>query len=123
MRLEPGNYLVEIKGSIYLAQPKHHYLRVWIDRNTRKKMFQLDHEIPTNGEDYEQKLLEDYKLVKKITRNSPIEYNKIEVTFSWVNEDGHRMEMRARNGYTAKRILQEFPRLAQAFDWDNQPGQ
>ncbi|MEQ8238468.1 MAG: hypothetical protein RIA69_04605 [Cyclobacteriaceae bacterium] len=123
MRLEPGNYLVEIKGGIYFAQPKHHYLRVWIDKTTRKKMFQLDHEIPSNGEDYEQKILEDYKLVKKITQNTPIEYNKIEVTFSWVNEDGHRMEMRARNGYTAKRILQEFPRLAKALDWDNKTPQ
>ena len=111
MRIEPGYYKVRVKKG-YFGQTTYHYLRVFV--KDKSKFLQLDHGLPQKAEENEEGIIQDYVIVKKITR--PIEIHKVQVMIKWKDEDGDSFEMGARNSYVLDRIFQLFPRLRKAFE-------
>ena len=110
MKVDPGYYKVEIKDGFF--RTRYHYLRVYYGKD-KKKYLQLDHGIPELAENTEERFIENYIIVKKITK--PIEINKLHVNVKWTDEDGHEFEMGARNSYALDRIFELFPRLKKVF--------
>lgn len=112
MTLDPGYYKVKWGEGILAT---HHYLRVFV--RDGKKYCQLDHgpeELVTSDtasrfHDY------DYRIVKKLSRTHPPDYQNIKVEVSFEDEEGASYKMIAKSGLILENIFKLFPRLRNKF--------
>lgn len=111
MKLDPGNYIVKIRG-IHFGST--HILRVFFDKGV--KYFQFDSSYPyVVTKDDEPWELENFRVLEKLERK--LDYSKREILVSFCDrKSGHSFEIKSKNKAAFKRTISEFPRFWKGFE-------
>lgn len=115
MELEPGFYKTKVEGSFY-TEASNHYIRVFY--KDKKKFVQVDHYPPQEFRmgNNEENFLLTHKVVKRLTKQTPIQVNRLSITISWQDEDGDTFTMTAQTRAMFEHNLEQFPRLKKLFE-------